>query len=180
MKEEIRIIPWTNGRYGVSNLGNVYSFINSRGIPTNEPRIKKQSAMPNGYMHVCLRVSTNKNKNAYVHRLVAEAFIPNPQNLPQVNHRDEDKTNNNALNLEWCTSDYNANYGNRNEKLSKANSGKRCNDNRRKIVQLSDSGSIIKTFDSVREAAAHFRMSESNMCKVLNRKRGSKYNLHYI
>jgi len=57
-----------------------------------------------------------------IHRLVAEAFIPNPDNLPEVNHKDENKMNNCVDNLEWCTTRYNLNYGTRNERIGKSNS----------------------------------------------------------
>ena len=63
-----------------------------------------------GYKTVSL-TKDGKTKTLFVHRLVAEAFIPNADNLPMVNHKDEDKTNNFVENLEWCTNDYNINYG---------------------------------------------------------------------
>lgn len=73
----------------------------------------------NGYLKVRI-----KNKLVSVHRLVAEAFIPNPNNLPQVNHKDENKLNNDVSNLEWCDAKYNSSYGTRAERLSAALRGK--------------------------------------------------------
>ena len=72
-----------------------------------KPQLKK-----NGYLQVGLH-DKNNHKYVNIHRLVAEAFIPNPDNLPEVNHKDEDKTNNHVNNLEWCTGSYNARYGSR-------------------------------------------------------------------
>lgn len=69
---------------------------------------RKTSGMP--YKQVVL-YKNKEHKTVAVHRLVAEAFIPNPDNLPQVNHKDENPSNNNVSNLEWCTCKYNVNYG---------------------------------------------------------------------
>lgn len=87
--------------YQVSNLGR---------IKRNDGYILKPTKRKDGYMCVTLR-RNEKKKTMLVHRLVISAFIPNPNNLPQVNHKDEDKTNNRLDNLEWCTNKYNANYG---------------------------------------------------------------------
>ena len=80
-------------------------------------------SMLNGYLVVCFNRNGVK-KNLRVHRLVAQAFIPNPLNYPIVNHKDECKTNNAVDNLEWCDVKYNDNYGTRNERLSQKLSGR--------------------------------------------------------
>lgn len=92
--------------YEVSNLGNVRNKNKKILIPS-----KNNS----GYLKVNLR-RYNKNYSKFIHRLVAQTFISNPNNLPEVNHKDENPLNNCVDNLEWCTSKYNANYGNRNNK----------------------------------------------------------------
>ena len=99
------------GLYQVSNLGNVKSFPR-HGTRTNQVFFLSQSKDSKGYMRVWL--SNGKvQKNFKVHRLVASAFVENPNNLPQVNHKDENKQNNSLLNLEWCNRKYNCNYGTR-------------------------------------------------------------------
>lgn len=105
MEELWKDIPGYEGLYQVSNLGRVKS---PKGIKT-------QSDNGRGYQKVQL-YKNNKCKNEYVHRLVALAFVPNPNGLPQVNHKDEDKANNFADNLEWCDNDYNNMYGTKRER----------------------------------------------------------------
>ena len=107
--EEFRDIPGYEGLYEVSNLGRV------RSLETE--RILKPSKNTWGYLFVSLYKNGIK-KAVRIHRLVALAFIPNPDNLPCINHKDEDKTNNTVDNLEWCDDKYNANYGTRNERIA--------------------------------------------------------------
>lgn len=103
MKEEVWVsIEGFNGKYSVSNRGRVRS--NSYG------NILKPFDNGRGYKLVTL-CKDNKHYKRYVHRLVAQAFIPNPDDLPEVNFKDENKSNADVENLEWCTGKYNMNYG---------------------------------------------------------------------
>ena len=103
--EEWKKIPGYEGLYEVSNMGNV------RNVRRN--KLLRLSKTNNRYIRVSLCKNGIKT-GLTVHRLVAEAFLPNPDNLPEVNHKDEDKTNNRVENLEWCDHKYNMNYGTRN------------------------------------------------------------------
>lgn len=108
MKEEWKDIKGFEGKYKVSNLGRIKSFTK------REPFILKQYVTRFGYFKVILGRGSHKvikPKTLMVHRIVATAFIPNPHNFPQVNHKDENKKNNRVDNLEWCTAKYNMNYG---------------------------------------------------------------------
>ena len=97
--------------YQISNLGRVWSKKRQIYLKTHKNN--------SGYFQVCLYAINGKSKKELVHRLVALAFIPNLNNYPCVNHKDENKENNSASNLEWCDRSYNVNYGSRNEKAGK-------------------------------------------------------------
>ncbi|ADI23905.1 HNH endonuclease family protein [Enterococcus phage EFRM31] len=113
MIEEWKDIKGYEGLYQVSNLGRVKS------LKFGKERILKTGVDRYGYISVNL-YKNNKRKLCKVHRLVAQAFIPNHENKPQVNHIDEDKTNNMVSNLEWVTAKENVNHGTRNDRVSKA------------------------------------------------------------
>ena len=104
------------GLYQVSSLGRVKSLGNYK---SSKEKILKLKSNKKGYLCVNL-YKEGKSKHLKVHRLVAKAFIPNLENKPQVNHKDEDKTNNKVENLEWMTCRENNNYGTHNEKVAKA------------------------------------------------------------
>ena len=95
------------GLYAVTSCGKVWSYRNNKFL---------KPGLVSGYLQVVL---ADKGSRAQykVHRLVAEAYIPNPKGLPQVNHKDENKLNNSVNNLEWMTAEENANYGTRSERI---------------------------------------------------------------
>lgn len=117
--EQNGIIYDYTGLYQVSNLGRVRSFYKKggKGNIVNTPHMLKQ-IKSHDYLAVNLR-----SKKFSIHRLVATMFIPNPENLPCVNHKDENKHNNNADNLEWCTVEYNNTYGTARQRTSETKKG---------------------------------------------------------
>lgn len=108
-----------------------------------------------------------KRKMYSVHRLVAECFTPNPDNLPQVNHIDEDKTNNDVSNLEWCDRKYNINYGTRNERVAEKQS--------KPVLQYTLSGEFVKEYPSVSEVERQTGLKHSNICNCCNGKLKTAY-----
>lgn len=112
------------GLYKVSDRGNVYSVVrkDARGNKIGG-RMLKPSPNTGGYLHLQL-CKNGIREDKLIHRLVLEAFVENPNNLPDVNHRDEVKTNNELSNLEWCDARYNNNYGTRIERFTQTLSKK--------------------------------------------------------
>lgn len=121
MNEIWKDIKGYESLYQVSNLGRVKSLarkvIKKNYVSFKKERILKQQTDRYGYKKVILQ-RNYQIKTFSIHRLVAEAFLENPYNLPQINHKDENKENNCVLNLEYCDSKYNNNYGTRNKRVS--------------------------------------------------------------
>ena len=115
MNEEKEIIwkdiPGYEGLYKVSNTGKIFSVVTNRELSV----IQKKD----GYTCISLCDKDHNKKQYRIHQLVAKAFIPNPNNLPMINHKNEIKNDNRVENLEWCNNFYNSNYGNRNLILNK-------------------------------------------------------------
>lgn len=128
MEEQWKDIKGHEGLYEVSNFGNVRSLDRVIRAKHNGTMLRKGRILTpfyeekKGYYQVSLS-KDGKNKKHRVHRLVASAFLDNPHNYTDVNHKDEVKTNNNVDNLEWCTRKYNNNYGTKPERTRKAMMG---------------------------------------------------------
>ena len=137
MWKSLDFIGFSN--YSVSNLGDV---------KRNNKILKKRYSK--GYLRVVLySPQYPKGKSCLIHRLVAQAFIPNPDNLPQVNHKDEDKTNNCVTNLEFCTHKYNCSYGTRNNRQSVLLTNRK--DQSKTVAQYTKDGELIKIYPSAKE-----------------------------
>lgn len=140
------------GFYQSSTFGRVRSLDRWVKCPNGSIRcckgkILKPVTNKYGYLKVGLW-KNGKVKNFLVHRLVAEAFLPNPENLPCVNHKDENKLNNNVNNLEFCDCKYNINFGTRTEKVIAKNTNGKLS---KKVLQYTLDGQFVREWKSIRE-----------------------------
>lgn len=168
IKPNARDVPNFEGLYTVDTNGNVYSI--RKGVflkPQNNGK---------GYMLYAL-CKNGKRTMVQSHRLVAKTFIPNPNNLPQVNHKDEDKTNNNVANLEWCTAEYNSNYGSRCDRLKKSHSLSGAKATMKVVIQINKNGDVINEFESITDASKNTNIKIQNIsaCCKGKRKTAGKY-----
>ena len=154
--EDWRDIRGYEGLYQVSNLGRVKSLGNNK---SKKEKILKPYLNKDGYSLINL-YKKGKIKNFQVHRLVAEAFIPNVNNYLQVNHKDENRTNNKVDNLEWCTHKYNLNYGTRNKRHSEKVKGSKHP--RARKVQCITTG---REFNCIKEAAEYYSIAKVDISK---------------
>lgn len=122
----------------------------------------------NGYVYIFL-MKDNKSKNFRLHRLVAEAFIPNPENKLQVNHKDGNKLNNNINNLEWCNQSENEKHA--------YNKGLANNDNQKiKVLQYDLNNNLIRKYDSLLEASKQTNIGISSISLCINGKQKKTHN----
>ena len=170
--------------YFISNFGRVFSKKSNKVM-------KNRVVSKNGYQQITL-----DNSQLFVHRLVAQAFIPNPDNLPCVNHKDENPGNNDVRNLEWCTYKYNSNYGTNPSRHSKQMLDRYNNDpdwksdcikrlaeiqkkKRKRVVQLDKFNNYIKTYESsyATEKDGHLSV---HVCDCANGKRKTHHGYKWV
>ena len=165
-------IPDTDGKYLISTDGEVMAISRRvkfgnvfRWTKTNIRTARKKE---NGYLELEIL-----GKHHYIHRLVAEAFIPNPDNLPCINHKDENKENNSVENLEWCDYSYNANYGTRTKRAKEKQFGDRF------VVINLDTGEVYKTPKDASRSTGIHNDSISRVCKGKSKTAGG-YRWRYL
>ena len=202
-----------DGYYRVDQFGRVFSDDRTIHVVDNgreydkfiAGKQMKQRLHSNGYKTVDL-TKDGTTKRKYVHRLVAEAFIQNPDNLPFINHKDEDKTNNFVENLEWCTNEYNVNYGSAIDRARKKKIGiphtqehnskiaeslrnyykhhepkhkGKISPKRKPIVGISPDGEV-RSFTSATEAAMILNGSQTNISAVCRGRKKTAYGYKWM
>lgn len=172
-------IPGYENYYFADSNGDVYS--KDRLITVYNPKANKSFS----YMRKGLKLTPHMKKTGYyvvtlckegikneelLHRIIARTFIPNPDNLPQVNHKDEDKSNNSVLNLEWCTGEYNYYYGSNLERIKN-------NQKVKSVSQYRSDNSYVNSFKSINEAERITGIKHYNIISVCkgNRKTAGGY-----
>lgn len=181
--EEWKDVPGYLGYYQISNLGRVKSlnrtivYSPSKFYPNGRVRVLKEKILTpsvdkKGYEFVQLFINGNY-RSKKIHRLVAEVFIPNPNNLEQVNHKDENKKNNKVSNLEWCTLIYNINYG--------TGKYRKTLNKRIPVVQYDLDGNMIREYESATAATKVLNIKQGSSRGILETRRGKhKYMFGYI
>lgn len=186
MKEIWKDIEGYEGRYQVSNEGNVRSLAHDTVIhrgkevyTLHKPGLRlKPTTLNHGYLGVCLYhpQKHSGHKRMSIHRLVAQAFLPNPDGYAEVNHIDENKANNRAENLEWCTRSQNMRSGTLPRRI-----GDRHKNGRRskKIAQYTKDGNLVRVYPSLNEAKRQGYQA-SNICKCAQGHRSYSHAYGYV
>lgn len=157
--EEKKIWAVKDG-YLVHRDGSIYKLNWKRTGTMRKVRQTKQSV---GYL-----LFRCNGKHVYSHRFIAECFLPNPNNLPEINHKDENKLNNCVDNLEWCDRKHNINYGTRNEKVEKTLS--------KKVYQYTKGGKFVKEWCSLSEIQRELGFAQPNISACCNGRLDFAYN----
>ena len=162
--EEWRDIKGYEGKYMVSNKGNIKSLNYRR---TGKEKIIKGVPDGHGYLQVKL-YKDGKDKKGKIHRLVAQAFLENPNSLPEVNHKNEDKTDNRVENLEWCSRLYNNTYNGRAKKVGKKLRGRKQSEEHIKkkskpVFSIDKESGLIMWWQSATEASRQTGIAQGNI-----------------
>ena len=153
-------------RYAITSDGRVWSYY------LNDFRKLQIDKKGYAYVTLCLLGTRNKKRIA-VHRLVAQAFIPNPNNFQEINHKDENKLNNRVENLEWCNREYNIHYGTAQErsKITQQNTSPK-----RKAIRCIETGKI---YQSGMEVKRELGIDNGSISKVCNGKKKTAGGYHW-
>ena len=167
VKEEWKAVKGYEGLYEVSTFGRVKSLERTQRLTKHtkliiEEHILSFGTAGQGYLRVAL-CKDGKAHYKVIHRLVAETFIPNPDGLPCVNHKDENKKNNKVTNLEWCDALYNYHYG--------TGAKRRALSRGKKVAQYSLDGDLIAIYPSTAEASRQLQTTNSHISCVCTGKR---------
>ena len=149
------------GLYAITSCGKVWSY--------RRNKFMKNIPAKDGYLKITL-CKNGKPRTYQVHRLVAEAYIPNPEGKPQVNHLDEVKTHNWVGNLEWATAKENINYGTRNERVAETLKAKGCSPYGGKAKKPVYCVELDRVFDSTCQAAKELKLDQGSISKCCNGK----------
>lgn len=166
MTEEWKWIAGYEGRYEVSNFGRIRSYANGRWGNQSVSRKLRLKHYTNGYPCIVL-YKDGTSKTVSIHRLVAQAFIPNPDNLPEVNHKDGDKENNNVRNLEWMTCSQNSQHAidtglHRPSGIQKKAASEVCSI---PVYMYDTNGNLLRVFGSITEASEVTKADKSEIVK---------------
>jgi hypothetical protein len=176
MKEEWRAVPGYEGLYELSNMGWVRSLdriVRASGVSKRRAFGHVLNPYTNKlrYQYVALS-KDGKSKTLSLHRLVANVFVPNPNNYSIINHKDENPSNNRADNLEWCTQMYNVHYGTGMERGdAKSNHGRMA------VDKLDLNGNYICSYRSISEAAEAVGVRKQSICACLKGKHSNGRNV---
>lgn len=172
LTKEGKIIDWS-GLYEISSKGNIRSI--DRDIVYADGRVRHyngKTLLPTINRHG-YKVVNIQNKVYPIHRILASTFIPNPENLPEINHKDEIRHNSVLENIEWCSHKYNNAYGTKGKRHSKKMKGNTsaC----RSVIQETKEGVFIAEYSSLKEAGKQFGKSHSNISLCCSGKQKTAY-----